>query len=121
VAFAPLYRCIGGVILMNGTQRKWSGCPPQKTKPRPAATGLILLGLDVGEAPAAKFGRSNRLGRASYRVPRACRDLRPNRAVAWQNAPRIRFWLEQRFPNTFRIRGGAGKLSKPGHIARDFN
>jgi hypothetical protein len=38
-----------------------------------AATGLILLGLDVGKAPTAKFGRSNRLGRTSYRVPRACR------------------------------------------------
>ena len=28
-----------------------------------------------GEAPAAKFGCSNRLGRASYRVPRVCRGL----------------------------------------------
>jgi hypothetical protein len=34
-----------------------------------------LLDWMLGEAPAAKVGRSNRLGRASYRVPSACRVL----------------------------------------------
>ena len=34
--------------------------------------GFCSIGLCV-KAPAAKFGRSNRLGRANYCVPRACR------------------------------------------------
>src|SRR5450759_2473904 len=34
--------------------------------------GYCSIGLCV-KAPSAKFGRSNRLGRANYCVPRACR------------------------------------------------
>ena len=34
-----------------------------------SGNGLILLDWTWGEPPAAKFGRSNRLGRAGYRVP----------------------------------------------------
>jgi hypothetical protein len=38
-----------------------------------SGNGADFARFDLGEAPAAKFGCSNRLGRASYRVPRACR------------------------------------------------